>query len=57
MSDKLVDADESKLDTARIQGALDKCKPGMAVELKPSSGNNAFRPGRWRARRISRWFG
>jgi polygalacturonase len=45
MSDKLAEADESKLDTARIQGALDKCKPGMAVELKPSSGNNAFLTG------------
>ncbi len=45
MNDKLDDADESKLDTARIQGALDKCKPGMAVELKPSSGNNAFLTG------------
>src|SRR5580658_10353084 len=45
VSDKLADADESKLDTARIQSALDKCKPGMAVELKPSSGNNAFLTG------------
>ncbi len=45
MSDKLAEEDESKLDTARIQSALDKCKPGMAVELKPSSGNNAFLTG------------
>ena len=45
VSDKLAEADESKLDTARIQSALDKCKPGMAVELKPSSGNNAFLSG------------
>ena len=45
VSDKLADADEGKLDTARIQSALDKCKPGMAVELKPSSGNNAFLTG------------
>jgi polygalacturonase len=43
--DKLAEADEHKLDTARIQSALDKCKPGMAVELKPSSGNNAFLTG------------
>src|ERR1700730_859913 len=43
--DKLDEADESKLDTARIQSALDKCKPGMAVELKPASGNNAFLSG------------
>jgi polygalacturonase len=45
MSDKLAEADEGKLDTARIQSALDKCNPGMAVELKPSSGNNAFLSG------------
>jgi len=45
VSGKLADADEGKLDTARIQSALDKCKPGMAVELKPSSGNNAFLSG------------
>jgi polygalacturonase len=45
MGDKLAEADESKLDTARIQSALDKCRPGMAVELKPASGNNAFLSG------------
>jgi len=45
VSDKLTEADEGKLDTARIQGALDRCKPGMAVELKPASGNNAFLTG------------
>jgi polygalacturonase len=45
VSDKLSEADEGKLDTARIQSALDKCKPGMAVELKPASGNNAFLSG------------
>jgi polygalacturonase len=44
-SDKLAEADESKLDTTRIQDAIDKCKPGMAVELKPASGNNAFLTG------------
>ena len=38
-------ADEGKLDTERIQAALDKCTPGMAVELKPASGNNAFLTG------------
>jgi len=37
--------DEGKLDTERIQSALDTCKQGMAVELKPSSGNNAFLSG------------
>jgi polygalacturonase len=45
VGDKLAEADESRLDTVRIQGALDKCKPGMAVELKPASGNNAFLSG------------
>src|SRR5215469_5993319 len=45
VEDKLAEADDSKLDTARIQSALDKCKPGMAVELKPASGNNAFLSG------------
>jgi polygalacturonase len=45
VSDKLSETDDSKLDTARIQSALDKCKPGMAVELRPASGNNAFLSG------------
>ena len=45
VGDKLAEADESRLDTVRIQSALDKCKPGMAVELKPASGNNAFLSG------------
>ena len=45
VSDKVAEADETKLDTVRIQAALDTCKPGMAVELKPSSGNNAFLSG------------
>lgn len=38
-------SDEGKLDTGRIQAALDHCKPGLAVELKPASGNNAFLSG------------
>jgi polygalacturonase len=45
VGDKLAEEDEHKLDTVRIQVALDMCKPGMAVELKPSSGNNAFLTG------------
>ena len=45
MDNKLAEADEGKLDTVRIQIALDKCKPAMAVELKPASGNNAFLSG------------
>jgi polygalacturonase len=42
---RLAEDDESKPDTARIQSALDKCKPGMAVELVPGEGNNAFLSG------------
>jgi polygalacturonase len=42
---RLAETDESKLDSARIQSALDKCKPGMAVELVPGEGNNAFLTG------------
>ena len=45
VSEKLAEADEQKLDTVRIQSALDKCKPGMAVELSPANGNNAFLSG------------
>ena len=41
-NDKLSEADESKLDTARIQKAIDTCKSGTAVELAPTSTNNAF---------------
>lgn len=36
-------ADEGKLDTERIQSALDNFRQGMAVELKPSNGNHAFK--------------
>jgi polygalacturonase len=45
VNERLAEADESNLDTARIQSALDKCKPGMAVELSPREGNNAFLTG------------
>jgi polygalacturonase len=45
VNDRLAEADEDKLDTVRIQSALDKCKPGMAVELVPGEGNNAFLSG------------
>src|ERR1700678_1532961 len=41
----LADADESKPDTARIQQAMDHCKPGQAVELKPAAGHDAFLSG------------
>jgi len=32
---KLASSDESRLDTERIQAALDSCAPGKAVELSP----------------------
>jgi len=39
---KLDAADETKLDTARIQQALDVCGPAKAVELAPAGAHNAF---------------
>lgn len=45
VDDQIVEADESKLDTARIQAALDHCKAGMAVELKAGAGKDAFLSG------------
>ena len=41
----LADADENKLDTKRIQQALDQCKPGQGVELKSAGNHNAFLSG------------
>jgi polygalacturonase len=38
----LAEADESRLDTARIQKALDTCPKGQAVELQPDGAHNAF---------------
>jgi polygalacturonase len=35
----------TKLDTARIQDAIDRCKPGMAVELRPGRDHSAFLSG------------
>jgi polygalacturonase len=37
--------DETKLDTARIQQALDRCPPGHAVELKASAKSHEFLAG------------
>ena len=45
VNNDIASADENKLDTARIQAALDTCKPGMAVELKADGGNDAFLTG------------
>ena len=38
----LAEADERKLDTRRIQDALDGCAAGKAVVLKSGSAYNAF---------------
>lgn len=38
-------ADEQKLDTARIQKAIDKCGKGRAVRLRVNEENNAFLTG------------
>ena len=45
VDDKVASDDESKLDTERIQKALDGCVPGKAVELKTAGGNDAFLTG------------
>lgn len=45
VDDKIAEVDEGRLDTERIQKALDTCKAGMAVELETASGNNAFLSG------------
>jgi len=41
----LPDLDESKLDTSRIQQAMDRCKPGQAVELRGDGERDAFLSG------------
>src|ERR1017187_3685795 len=38
-AEKLAEIFEKTTDTARIQAALDACKPGMAVELAPGDKN------------------
>src|SRR5205085_12391239 len=38
----LAEADEAKLDTARIQQAIDGCTAGSAVELRAAGPNRAF---------------
>jgi polygalacturonase len=39
------DEDEKRLDTARIQAAIDGCKPGTSVQLQGTSSKNAFLTG------------
>lgn len=41
-SKTLAASDENKLDTERIQQAMDQCPPGQAVELKASGAHDAF---------------
>lgn len=41
----LAEQDETRLDTQRIQSALDACTPGKAVELRPDGEHNAFLSG------------
>ena len=41
----LAEADETKLDTQRIQSALNTCTPGKAVELRAKGENNSFLSG------------
>jgi polygalacturonase len=38
----LPESSETKLDTARIQKAIDRCEKGKAVKLKPAGRNNIF---------------
>src|SRR5947209_15462841 len=45
VGNNFAESDESRLDTDRIQTALDKCGPGKAVELKTGGANNAFLTG------------
>jgi polygalacturonase len=42
---KVAESDEGKLDTGRIQKAMDGCGKGKAVVLKPEGSNNAFLTG------------
>ncbi len=46
----LAESDEAKLDTARIQQALDGCAEGQAVELKADGASNAFLAGPFQLR-------
>jgi polygalacturonase len=51
VSGALAEADESKLDTQRIQDAIDSCAPGQAVALRPQGERNAFLTGPLELRR------
>ena len=45
VGDKVAEGDEERLDTLRIQQALNTCKPGMAVKLVTAGGKDAFLTG------------
>lgn len=45
VNNNIADSDEARLDTDRIQKAVDRCKQGMAVELTTSRGRDAFLTG------------
>jgi len=47
----LAESGENKPDTSRIQAALDRCKPGQAVELRSGGGHDAFLSGPLELRR------
>lgn len=48
---RIDESDEGKLDTARIQEALDQCPPGRAVELRADAGHSAYLAGPLQLRR------
>src|ERR1700761_5025311 len=45
LSAPLKDTDETKLDSGRIQTAIDQCAKGQAVQLKADGSSNAFLSG------------
>src|SRR5262245_21542510 len=47
----VAEADETKLDTKRIQEALDRCQAGQAVKLSADGSKNAFLSGPLQLRR------
>ncbi|MGH9522286.1 MAG: glycosyl hydrolase family 28 protein, partial [Terriglobales bacterium] len=51
VSGSLSEADESRLDTQRIQDAIDNCQPGKAVVLRGDGSHNSFLSGPLELRR------
>jgi len=52
----LAESDEAKLDTSRIQQAIDACPKGQAVELRPIAHTTPFFPGRFPCAPAWRWW-